>query len=324
MDKVRVGFIGVGGIATSHLRNVANNEHAEVVAVSDISEENAKRQGKAFQANVYTDYEEMLDKEELDAVYLCVPPFAHGDMEEKIVEKGIHLLVEKPLELDIERAKEKAEVIRKSGVINASGYCLRYLDTYQIAKDYLKDKKIAMVRGHYITKFVETPWYRIQSKSGGQLVEQSTHTLDSMAYLVGDIEKISANMALRVMTDIDHIDIPDVTSVNMTFKSGAVGHLDSSFTQTDHRMGFEILGRDFRLEMDGTTLTIIEKEKRTTYQAKVGYMEAEDQAFIEAVRTNNQDLILASYEDGLKTLIASLAANHSNEKDRTVYLSEFA
>ena len=56
MKKVRVGFVGVGGIATVHLKNVANNENAEIVAVCDISEENAKKQGEAFQAAIYTDF----------------------------------------------------------------------------------------------------------------------------------------------------------------------------------------------------------------------------------------------------------------------------
>ena len=323
MKKVRVGFIGVGGIATVHLNNIAKNDQAEIVAVCDISEENVKKQGQEFQATTYLDYEEMLEKEELDAIFISVPPFAHGNMEEKIVERGIHLMVEKPIELDAEIAFKKAETIRESGVINASGYCLRYLDTVKKAKEYLADKKIAMVRGHYISSFVETPWYRIEDKSGGQLVEQSTHILDLMAYLAGDIEKVNANMSLQVMNDIENIDIPDVTSVNATFKSGAVGHLDSSFTQSDHRMGLEVLGRDFRVELNGTTLTIIEKDKTTTYTSKVDFYEEQDRAFIEGVRTNNQDLILASYDEGLKTLVTSLAANRSNKIDKTVYISEF-
>ena len=285
----------------------------EIVAVCDISEENAKKQGEAFQAAIYTDLDEMLENETLDAVFVSVPPFAHGEIEEKIIAKGIHILVEKPLELDIDKALQKAEIIKESGVINASGYCLRYLDTVQKAKEFLADKKIAMVRGHYITRFVETPWYRIKSKSGGQLVEQSTHILDTMRYLAGDVERVQADMSLQVLTDIEGIDIPDVTSVNMRFESGAVGHLDSSITQYDHRMGLEIMGHNFRVEMNGTTLTIIEKDETTTYPSEVDFYEEQDRAFIEAVKTKNQELILASYEDGLKTLAVTLAANHSDE-----------
>ncbi|MBS4197411.1 Gfo/Idh/MocA family protein [Lederbergia citri] len=322
MEKVKVGFVGVGGIASVHLKNVSENEYAEIIAVCDINEESAKKQGEAYNASSYTDFHLMLENEELDALFISVPPFAHGDIEEKAVQKGIHILVEKPVELDLEVAKKKANIIRESGVINASGYCLRYLDTIQKAKEYLANKKIAMVRGQYISSFVQTPWYRIKSKSGGQLVEQATHVMDLMTYLGGDIEKVSANMSLQVMYDIENIDIPDVTSVNVTFSSGAVGHLDSSFTQPDHRMGVEVLGRDFRVELVGTNLKIVEKDHTETIESKVDFYEIQDRAFIEAVRTNNQDLVLASYEDGLKTLAVTLAANQSNQEEKVIKLSD--
>jgi len=322
MDKVKVGFVGVGGIASVHLKNVSENEHAEIVAVCDINEENAKKQSEAYNASVYTDFDLMLENEQIDALFLSIPPFAHGDIEEKAVQKGIHLLVEKPVELDLEVAKKKAQVIRESGVINASGYCLRYLDTIQKAKEYLADKKIAMVRGQYISSFVQTPWYRIMSKSGGQLVEQATHVMDLMTYLGGEIEKVNANMSLQVMETIENIDIPDVTSVNVTFSSGAVGHLDCSFTQPDHRMGVEVLGRDFRVELVGTTLKIVEKGNTETFESRVDFYEVQDRTFIEAVRTNNRELILASYEDGLKTLALTLAANQSNQEEKTIKMSD--
>ncbi|GIN58629.1 hypothetical protein J8TS2_29480 [Lederbergia ruris] len=323
MKKVRVGFVGVGGIANAHLNNIFQNGDAEIVAVCDIEEEIAIKQGEKYRANAYTDFDQMLEKEKIDALFICVPPFAHGDIEEKAVLKGIHLLVEKPIELDFNRAKEKAEIIGRSGVINASGYCLRYLDTVQIAKDYLKDKQVAMVRGHYLTSFVPTPWYRIKNKSGGQLVEQATHILDLMGYLCGNINQVQANMSLQVMNDIEGIDIPDVTSVNIRFESGAVGHLDNSFIQHDHRMGLEILGRDFRLEINGTTISIFEKDKTTTYESKVNFYEEQDNAFIKAIQTNNQELVLASYQDGLETLGCSLAANVSNEKGSIITMEEF-
>ena len=324
MGKVRVGFIGVGGVAQIHLASIAKIEDAEIVAVCDISEENARTQGEAYHAAIYTELDEMLEKEQLDAVIISVPPFAHGEIEEKVIAKGIHLLVEKPIELDLERAKQKAKLIKESKLINASGYCLRYLDTVQKAKEYLKDKKAAMIRGQYISGFVETPWYRIKDKSGGQLVEQATHILDMMIYLAGDVEKVQADMALQVLDDIEGIDIPDVTSVNMRFKSGMVGHLDNSCTQPDHRMGVEVLGNGFRVEVGAGKMDVVTKDGVDTYSSQVNFYEVQDRAFIEAVKTNNQELILASYEDGLNTLAVSLAANQSNEQEVIIKMDEFA
>jgi predicted dehydrogenase len=321
MSKVKVGFVGVGGIAEVHLENVSKNSDAVIVAVCDIVEESAKKKGLQYNAASYTDLDAMLEKETLDAVFVCVPPFAHDEIEEKIVQRGIHLLVEKPLGLDLETVRRKAKVIKNSGVICGAGYCLRYLDTVAKAKEYLKDKKIAMVRGHYITSFVQTPWYREMSKSGGQLVEQSTHTLDLMRYLAGDIDNVYANMSLQVLSDIPNIDVPDVTSVNMTFTSGAVGHLDSSFTQCDHRSGVEILGKDFRVVIDGTNLTIVDRDSSITYKSKVDFYQEQDRRFIEAVIKGDPGLLLSDYEDGARTLAATLASNKSNKVGLPIKLS---
>ncbi|NGP45941.1 Gfo/Idh/MocA family oxidoreductase [Bacillaceae bacterium SIJ1] len=324
MSKVKVGFIGVGGIASVHLKNISDNENAEIVAVCDISEENVQRASSQYGAPAYTDSKQMIEEIDMDALYLCVPPFAHGTLEEDAVAKGIHLLVEKPVELDVAKAAKKGEAIKEAGIINASGYCLRYLDTVQKAKEYLEGKEIGMVRGYYLSAFVPTPWFREMDKSGGQLVEQATHTLDLMRYFAGDITDVYANMNLSLLKDIPNITIPDVTSVNCVFESGVVGHLDCSNTQPDHRSGLEILGRDFRVHIDGTDLEIVEKGKVTRYKATVNFMAEEDKQFIEAVRTKDQSLILSCYQNGLETLTATMAANESNETKAPVKISEFA
>ncbi|WP_066189728.1 Gfo/Idh/MocA family protein [Gracilibacillus timonensis] len=321
MTKVKVGFVGVGGIAATHLKNLSANEAVDITSVCDIVEANAVRVGEEHQATAYTNAEEMLDNEVLDVLFICVPPFAHGDVEEKAAKKGIHLMVEKPVGLNVEEAKRKQAVIKQAGIICATGYCLRYLDTVKRAKEYLADKEIAMVRGHYISGFVETPWYRTMSKSGGQLVEQATHIMDMMRHLGGDIDKVYANMALRVSDEIENIDIPDVTSVNFTFTNGAVGHLDCSITQTDHRMGVEVLGKNFRVTIDGTGLTILENNEVVSADAEVDFYAEQDQAFIDAIVTGNTDGILSDYTNGLKTLAVTLAANESQDSGNVISLS---
>ncbi|MDC3418033.1 Gfo/Idh/MocA family protein [Aquibacillus salsiterrae] len=320
MNKVKVGFVGVGGIAAEHLKNIAQNQDADIVAVCDIVSESATKSGAQYDCQWYTDVDEMFHNEELDALFICVPPFAHGSIEERAAELGIHLMVEKPIGLELATVQSKHEKIKQANILCATGYCLRYLDTVAEAKRYLEDKEIAMVRGHYLTSFVPTPWYREMDKSGGQLVEQATHTLDLIRYLTGEMTSVYANMSLQVSEDIPGIDIPDVTSVNFTFANGAVGHLDSTFTQPDHRMGVEILGKDFRVVVDGVEVTIVEVGRTMTYKSKVNFYEEQDKAFIQAILTNNEDLILSNYENGLKTLGVTLAANESQQTGNPVQI----
>ncbi|GGH87180.1 putative dehydrogenase [Pullulanibacillus pueri] len=322
--KVKVGFVGVGGIGSVHLNNVLNNPEAEIVAICDINA--AAAEAKATELGIpafYTDVDALLENETLDALFVCVPPFAHGEIEERAAQRGVHLLVEKPVELDLKKAYSKAEVIESSGIINASGYCLRYIEVLDKARDYLKDKQIAMVRGQYLGGFVPTPWFREKDKSGGQLVEQATHVLDLMRYLAGEIVSVSADMSLQVLKDIENINIPDVSSVNCQFESGAVGHLDCTLTQPDFRTGVELLGRDFRVEVTFSTVTIIEKGKRIEFTATKDFYLAQDEAFISAVKTGDSSMVLASYREGLKTLAVSLAANQSVETGDAINLSDF-
>jgi predicted dehydrogenase len=321
LKKVRVGFVGAGGIANVHLQHISKNEMAEVTAICDIHEETVLQKAKEYGGAAYTNVDEMFEKEQLDALFISVPPFAHGEIEEKAARKGIHLMVEKPLGLDYQTVAKKAEIIKQSGIICGSGYCLRYLDTVAKAKEYLQDKKTAMVRGHYLSSFVPTPWYREWEKSGGQLVEQSTHIVDLARYLGGEINQVYANMSLQVHHNVPNITIPDVTSVNFVYESGAVGHIDSTFAQFDHRMGIEVMGEEFRLVIDGVNLTIIEKDSNQSFKSEVDFYQEQDRMFIEAIVKGDRNLLLSSYEDGLKTLAVTLAANQSQETALPVRVS---
>jgi predicted dehydrogenase len=322
LKNVRVGFVGAGGIANVHLQHVSKNEMADITAICDIHADTALEKAKEYGAAAYTNMDDMLDKETFDALFISVPPFAHADIEEKAARKGIHLMVEKPLGLDYQTVLTKSKVIKDSGIICGVGYCLRYWDLVAKAKEYLKGKKPAMVRGHYLSSFVPTQWYREWEKSGGQLVEQSTHIVDLARYLGGEIEEVYANMSLQVHHDVSNITIPDVTSVNFVYNSGAVGHIDSTFAQFDHRMGIEVMGEDFRVVIDGGNLTIIEKDSSESFKSENDFYQVQDHMFIEAVAKGKPDLLLSSFEDGLKTLAVTLAANRSHETGLPVKIAD--
>lgn len=317
---IRVGLVGAGGIAGNHLQNLSENNHVNISAICDIVPENAEKQALRYGAAAYTDFDAMLQQEKLDALFVCVPPFAHGQIEEKAADRGIHLFVEKPVGLDMKTVRSKAEAIRRAGIIAGSGYCLRYLDTVAVAKTFLENRKIAMVRAHYLTAFVQTPWWIDMAKSGGQLVEQATHTVDLVRFLAGEVNKVYADMALLVMDDVPGIGIPDVGSVNLVFESGAIGHIDTCMIQPDHRTGVEILGRDFRVALNGASLTIVDNGETANYENAADVYKKQDDAFIEAIRSGRRELILAPYEEALKTLEITLAANDSSRSGMPVSL----
>src|SRR5437764_564245 len=97
--QVRCGFLGVGGMASIHLRNLATMEGVTLAAVCDVAEGRAEEVGRQYGATAYTDITAMLDGERLDALYVGVPPFAHTSQELAAIERGVHLFVEKPVAL---------------------------------------------------------------------------------------------------------------------------------------------------------------------------------------------------------------------------------
>ncbi len=320
--SLKIGFIGVGGIAQAHLLNVSQSDGAIVTAVCDIDETVVNTVAKKYEATAYVNYIQMLEQEQLDAVFVCVPPFAHADIEELAANKNLAVFIEKPLGLEMTSVERKWEAIRGAGIVNGTGYCLRYWDIVQQAKDYLAGKQIAMIVGYYATRFVQTSWWREMNKSGGQLVEQTTHIVDLMRYLSGgEIEAVQAFMNLVAMEEVEGLDIPDVGTVNFKFSTGAVGHVHTTFLQPDHRSGVEILGPDYRLTIDASTLTIVEKDQTIIRRSANNFYETQDLDFLEAVRTGDRTRVLAPYNDAMRTLEVTLAANKSSKTGQVINLA---
>src|SRR5690606_20983556 len=137
-----IGMIGAGGIARSHLNALKKVEQAKLVSIFDLNIEGAKQAAEEFGAKVPDSADALLNPAEIDAVFICVPQFARGDLEEIAAKRGIHVFVEKPLGLDMELVARKEKAVRESGILNSVGYVLRYYDTVQKAKAYLQDKTI--------------------------------------------------------------------------------------------------------------------------------------------------------------------------------------
>jgi predicted dehydrogenase len=91
---------------------------------------------------IYTDGARMIAEAQMDALYVCVPPDQHGDLEVQAAQKGLHLFVEKPVNLFLDRALTVAEAIRQAGVMSQSGYSFRYLASGLQLKRFLEDKPV--------------------------------------------------------------------------------------------------------------------------------------------------------------------------------------
>jgi predicted dehydrogenase len=319
---VRVGFIGVGGMAEEHIKRLQTLEDVSITALFDLNQARSQEAAARCNAVSYESSEQLLDSGSVDALFICTPPFARSGIEAAAARKGIHILAEKPVGLDMKEVWENERIIRESGIINSTGYCLRYMDIVAKAKAYLADKQIGMVMAYRFGGMPGVRWWRMQEQSGGQLVEQSTHQLDLIRYLAGDFKEVSAIHEQRYMRQFDaEATAYDVGTVNFVLQSGAVGNITSTcLGKYVSRNAVEFYGHDFFLSIDGATLRIADDSQDITEKCKLQFYHEQDKAFIEAVRTGNQQLVLADYTEAARTLEVTLAANESAATRKTVIL----
>src|SRR5215472_3502203 len=102
MDRVRLGFVGCGGVAQQHFKGLAELPDAEMVAFCDINAEAAEKSAAQYGGRAFTSHEAMLGDTGLDALYIILPPFAHGPAEHAAIERRMPFFVEKPVGNDLE------------------------------------------------------------------------------------------------------------------------------------------------------------------------------------------------------------------------------
>jgi predicted dehydrogenase len=122
--KVKVGFVGCGGIAEAHLNVLANFSDVILYAFCDIDEERGRFISEKYKGKYFKDAKEMIKSEELDCIFFCLPPFAHG-AEICAIEKNIPFAVEKPIGLDLSLCREILSEVKEKKLITSTLYMNR-------------------------------------------------------------------------------------------------------------------------------------------------------------------------------------------------------
>ncbi|MER5355640.1 Gfo/Idh/MocA family oxidoreductase [Kitasatospora sp. NPDC002551] len=344
---VRIGFVGVGYIAKQHLKRVLADPEAEVVALCDTAPQAAEATRRsvlealrgavpervltAFAGlPVHTDPFRFFQQERLDAVFLCLPPFVHGEVEFAAIEAGVPFLVEKPVALDLRTATAISRALRDRGLIGAAGYQSRYADIVPYVRSRLDGRTVAMTLAHRFTKLPGRDWYRHQDRSGGQVVEMATHQVDLLRLLVSDISTVYVSGGRRIATRAES-EIFDTAAASLTYTNGAVGSLVTNMVSGHGNPAF---ARGIHIIADGLTVSVLghEGESRTVEVVTAegreereftdDSMAAQDRAFVRAVRDGRPELVLAPYEEAVRTLATTLAHQQSAQSGLPVRVDE--
>ncbi|MBN1643118.1 MAG: Gfo/Idh/MocA family oxidoreductase [Anaerolineae bacterium] len=332
-DKVRLGFIGSGGIVRSHLEHgLKGFPDVEFAAWCDLNPETAaaRREQVGGQGAIYADAREMLDAVKPDAVYIMLPPYAHGEAEALVIERKLPFFVEKPVAIDLATAQAVAEGVEKHGLLTAVGYMNRYRASVQRVRGLLQAQKPVLLHGGWIgggPRVYEGIWkWWVQvEKSGGQFLEQTTHTIDLARYLFGDVIAVYAVPVRDRKPRPDFFTIEDASMVQLTFANGAAGNLYSSCsTSQGGGVSLTVWGTDLRADFTGWEHSVairLPGNEQITIPGEENIFALEDRAFIDSVKAGADVGILATYEDGLKATAIACAASESMQTGQVVHLA---
>ena len=316
MTALRIGCVGTGFIAGRHLAALSTFPDVELVAVADAARERADSVAGRYGARAYDDGLAMLEAEELDAVWLCVPPFAHGGLEEAAIERGLPFFVEKPLALDLPTAVRTAEAVRERGLLTCVGYHWRSVTVVEQARQLIGDSPVQLVTGTWLDSTPAAPWWAQRTGSGGQLVEQTTHLVDLARLLVGEVESVQARETHTAREAWPAADVPTASAVLLTFRSGALGTITSSCVLDKRRsVGMQVVVEGRLVELQERALS--DHELRTATSAGEQVVQTtedpiarEDRAFVDALQGSPAGSPVP-YDEALRTHAVVCAADRS-------------
>ena len=186
---LRVGLVGCGGIAGTHLDCYTRNPRTKVVAVADVFMEKATALAQKANVKAYQDYREMIAKDDLDVIGLLTPPDSHRVIAEHALKAGLHVFTEKPIAWTVADGRAMAEAAKRAGRLLMVAQCHRYHEPVRRAKEIIASGELGAI-STYRNRFgyrQGTPdaWTRSR---GGILLDNGSHSCYLYRFLVGPVK----------------------------------------------------------------------------------------------------------------------------------------
>jgi myo-inositol 2-dehydrogenase / D-chiro-inositol 1-dehydrogenase len=288
----RIGFVGTGGVATRHAHVLSSFDDVALVAATDVDPSRAAAFAAQFGMTTADGVDGLL-AHDLHAVYVCVPPFAHGpadtSAEALLAAAGVAVFVEKPLAVDLDTAEAVGTHLSRAGVLTRVGHHWRCAEPIARARELLAGRTPRLVSAAWWDKVPPVAWWSDRTRSGGPVVEQAVHVLDLLRVLVGEVEHVHARSAGPIPGGGD---ADAAVAALLSFRGGAVGTLSTtSVLGWKHRAGIEVVadglvvgvGEDWLQVHDGAG-----EPQRDTFD-RMTACTAADRAFVDAVAGHDVD-----------------------------------
>lgn len=336
MKKLGIAIIGCGAIYQNHANAVINNEKSYLVCVVDKDENKAKEVAKKYDCDYYVDYKEMLENDDVDVVHICTPHFLHGTMALNAVNKGKHVILEKPVALNYEEAMNMTEKLKESDRIVAVCFQNRYNNTSEKIMEIINNKSLGNVRGvkGYVTWFRDKEYYQgsdwrgsMATEGGGVLINQSIHTLDLLQWFGGKMKSLYGHVSTRLLNGI--IEVEDTADATVKFCNDAIGlfYATNDYV-TNSPIHMEVLFEKGQLTLMDNKLYLMQDDKMEIVASDI--VDANEKSYWgnshEKLIDNVYECIINNTEDYISVEQASVALhmikaiNYSSKNNNIEYL----
>ncbi len=329
-DPVRVGVVGLGNMGRHHVRVLAEMEEAHLVAVADVDDAARAAVARARSVRTYRDYEEMLRREDLEAVIIALPTSAHEEAVMAVIDAGCHFLVEKPLAATRDVAERLAARAEASGLVCTVGHIERYNPVVSAARRGLDQGELGRV---FQLRANRTGPLPDRVKDVGVVVDLATHDFDVVRFLIdAPVERVYAETAQRM-----HSMHEDLFSGLMRFRDGTIALFDVNWLTPTKIREMRLVGEGgmYRIDLLNQDLYFYENSHVGYWSDASGRQGVSEgnmvryridraepllrelQAFLRAVRGGTAPLV--SMADGVAAVALAEAVKRSASLQRAVW-----
>ena len=232
--KLRVGIVGCGTIADIHAQAIEQSRQLQIRSFYSRGEARAKTAGEKYRTKWTTDWRDFIEDAQLDAVSICTPNGNHMDYGIKAALAGKHVIVEKPIEVTLARAKQLIEKCDERGVRLAIIYQSRFTPSIVWLKQQLAQQVIGkLFMGDASVKWVRTQAYydsgewrgTLALDGGGVLINQAIHTIDLLQWLMGGVKTVFGQTGTFTH---ERLEGEDTAVAVLRYKNTAIGIIEGS------------------------------------------------------------------------------------------------
>lgn len=323
---IKVVVIGIGKMGISHLAITAAHPAVEIVGVADSSAFVINILKKYTEFDVFTDFKKMVRETHPDAAIVSVPTKLHEEMVEFLLQHHIHVFVEKPFCMDIQKGLALQKLAKEKALINQVGYHNKFVGTFEETKKIIEGGYIGPIHhfdassyGPVVTKKNQQNWRNNPVEGGGCLMDYASHVIDLIHYLIGPIKKVQGALLESIYSQA----VEDAVYTLLRTENDIPGTLSVSWSDETFRKmstGITVIGSKGKIIADATEVQVYFKtndcpngytkgwnQKNITevtapvqfylrgeeYSAQIDY-------FIESIQTNRTKLT-NSFEEAIKT-----------------------